>query len=176
VTLDDLVTEMERVMAAREPAFRETVEYIRSISAAGSKEGIEKTAGLKLAMRSLAEARGCRAVAIQCWDSLQHLTGVMPCLSNALLSDEGLPVVCETDIHGAITAVMTTPAVASTIPGPITGRISENLVSIPPVKRMIQRAIIPTNWVASTEWNEMKLMPNSIPTPRKKSKAGAPKR
>ena len=116
VTLDDLVTEMERVMAAREPAFRETVEYIRSISAAGSKEGIEKTAGLKLAMRSLAEARGCRAVAIQCWDSLQHLTGVMPCLSNALLSDEGLPVVCETDIHGAITAVMTQALTFNTEP------------------------------------------------------------
>ena len=75
-----------------------------------------------------------------------------------------------------ITAVMTTPAVASTIPGPITGRISDNLVSIPPVKRMMQSAIMPTNWVASTEWNEMKLMPNSMPTPRKKSKAGAPKR
>ena len=116
VTLDDLVTEMERVMAAREPAFRETCGSIRSITAAGSEEDIHRAAGLKLAMRSLAEARGCRAVAIQCWDSLQHLTGVMPCLSNALLSDEGLPVVCETDIHGAITAVMTQALTFNTEP------------------------------------------------------------
>lgn len=50
VTLDDLVTEMERVMAAREPAFRETCGYIRSITAAGSEEDIHRAAGLKLAM------------------------------------------------------------------------------------------------------------------------------
>ena len=30
----------------------------------------------------------------------------MPCAANALLNDEGFPVVCETDIHGAITAVL----------------------------------------------------------------------
>ena len=30
----------------------------------------------------------------------------MPCAANALLNDEGIPVVCETDIHGAITALL----------------------------------------------------------------------
>ena len=30
----------------------------------------------------------------------------MPCAANSLLNEEGLPVVCETDIHEAITAVM----------------------------------------------------------------------
>ena len=30
----------------------------------------------------------------------------MPCHANALLTDEGIPTVCETDIHGAITAIM----------------------------------------------------------------------
>ena len=30
----------------------------------------------------------------------------MPCAANALLNDEGIPTVCETDIHGAITALM----------------------------------------------------------------------
>lgn len=33
-------------------------------------------------------------------------TGIMPCLANALLTEEGLPVACETDIHGAVSAVM----------------------------------------------------------------------
>lgn len=32
--------------------------------------------------------------------------GIMPCLANALLTEAGLPVACETDIHGAISAVM----------------------------------------------------------------------
>ena len=30
----------------------------------------------------------------------------MPCAANSLLNEEGIPVVCETDIHGAITAIM----------------------------------------------------------------------
>ncbi len=30
----------------------------------------------------------------------------MPCAANALLNEEGIPVVCETDIHGAITALI----------------------------------------------------------------------
>ena len=30
----------------------------------------------------------------------------MPCAANALLNEEGIPVVCETDIHGAITALL----------------------------------------------------------------------
>lgn len=30
----------------------------------------------------------------------------MPCAVNALLNDKGIPVVCETDIHGAITSLM----------------------------------------------------------------------
>jgi L-fucose isomerase-like protein len=30
----------------------------------------------------------------------------MPCLVNGLLAEEGIPVTCETDIHGAITAVL----------------------------------------------------------------------
>ncbi len=75
-----------------------------------------------------------------------------------------------------ISAVIATPAVASTTPGPITGRISENFVSMPPENRMMQRAIMPMNWVISTEWNDMKRRPKSIPTPRKSSSAGAPKR
>ena len=61
--------------------------------------------------------------------------------------------------HGAMshtnparmTAVITTPSVASTTPGPITGRISWNEVSIPPVKRMMHNEIMPMNCVISSE-------------------------
>ena len=78
--------------------------------------------------------------------------------------------------EASMNSVMTTPAVASTTPGPMMGFISENFVSIPPVKRMMHKAIIPTNWVISTERNEMKFKPNSMPTPRNSNNAGAPKR
>ena len=71
-------------------------------------------------------------------------------------------------------AVIATPSVARVIPGASTGRISLNLVSIPPEKRMIQSASIPMNCVSSNESNDMKCQPKTIPTPRKRSRAGAP--
>ena len=67
---------------------------------------IRRLAALKVAMLDLTRDHGCSAVAIQCWDSMQASIGIMPCLANALLTDEGIPVVCETDIHGAVTAIM----------------------------------------------------------------------
>lgn len=71
-----------------------------------TEEQLENIAALKVAMRRLADQYGCNAVAIQCWNALQGELGIMPCTANALLNEEGLPVVCETDIHGAITAVL----------------------------------------------------------------------
>lgn len=71
-----------------------------------NNEQLESVAALKVAMRQLADQYGCNAIAIQCWNALQGELGIMPCAANSLLNEEGLPVVCETDIHGAITAVM----------------------------------------------------------------------
>ena len=67
---------------------------------------LENVAALKVAMKGLADKYGCNAIAIQCWNQLQREIGIMPCAANALLNEEGIPVVCETDIHGAITALM----------------------------------------------------------------------
>ncbi|MGI6108284.1 MAG: L-fucose/L-arabinose isomerase family protein [Eubacteriaceae bacterium] len=67
---------------------------------------LENVAALKAAMKNLAEQYGCQAIAIQCWNQLQDELGIMPCAANSLLNDEGIPVVCETDIHGAVTSLM----------------------------------------------------------------------
>ena len=67
---------------------------------------LENVACLKVAMKALAEKYGCNAVAIQCWNALQDEINIMPCAANALLNEEGIPVVCETDIHGAISQLI----------------------------------------------------------------------
>ncbi len=67
---------------------------------------VEAVAALSTAMQRLADKYGCNAVAIQCWNALQTEIGIMPCAANAILNDRGIPVVCETDIHGAITALL----------------------------------------------------------------------
>ncbi|MBQ3038228.1 MAG: L-fucose/L-arabinose isomerase family protein [Clostridia bacterium] len=107
VTLNDLVVEMDRIIAENGEDYQNTYNFIRTyISKNGNEDGVTKTAAMKVAMKNLAKQYRCRAVAIQCWNSLQDITHIMPCLANSLLSDEGIPVVCETDINGAITAVM----------------------------------------------------------------------
>ena len=70
------------------------------------ENSLHNVAELKVAMKSLADKYGCNAIAIQCWNELQNEIGIMPCAANSLLNEEGIPTVCETDIHGAITALM----------------------------------------------------------------------
>jgi L-fucose isomerase-like protein len=62
------------------------------------------------------EEFGCSAAAIQCWTALQDELKVMPCMANAMLTDEGFPVVCETDIHGAVTSVIAQAAAMGETP------------------------------------------------------------
>ena len=83
------------------------MEYCRSNMNIKIKDNeLENVAALKVAMKGLAKGYGCNAIAIQCWNALQSELGIMPCAANSLLNEEGIPVVCETDIHGAITALM----------------------------------------------------------------------
>ncbi|NLM20060.1 MAG: fucose isomerase [Clostridiaceae bacterium] len=63
-------------------------------------------AALTLAMEKLLENYHCNAGAVQCWNALQDELGIMPCAANAVLADKGYPIVCETDIHGAITSLL----------------------------------------------------------------------
>lgn len=100
---------VQAVRAAKEERSRveETVSYLlANMDVRIGPDETENVAAMKVAMETLAAKYGCRAVAIQCWNALQDELGVMPCCANALLTDEGLPVVCETDIHGAITSVL----------------------------------------------------------------------
>lgn len=97
------------VKAAKEEGneVAKVVDYIKKNMDVQIKEDeLISVAALKVAMKGLADKYGCNAVAIQCWNSLQTELGIMPCAANALMNDEGIPVVCETDIHGAITALL----------------------------------------------------------------------
>ena len=105
VPIPELTKEVKRVFGTE--AVKQTVEYCRNnFKIKVSDNALENIAAVKVAIRNLADKYGCNAVAIQCWNAMQDELGIMPCASNSLLNEEGLPVVCETDIHGAITAIM----------------------------------------------------------------------
>ena len=106
ITLSDISRKMREIEAENSKEFIETVEFIKSIEAPTVQSKAPKTAALKIAMKRFAAAFNCKAVAIQCWTALQDNEGIMACLANSLLTDDGIPTVCETDIHGAISAIM----------------------------------------------------------------------
>jgi L-fucose isomerase-like protein len=86
---------------------KETLDYIKENMELKCDESVAaKTAALKTAMKHLAAKYRCSAAAIQCWNALQSEIGIMPCGANALLTGEGIPVVCETDIHGAVSSLL----------------------------------------------------------------------
>lgn len=106
VPLPELTQEIQNVRTEG-TKMNEVVTYCKKhFNIAVSEEALLNVAALKVAVRNLADKYGCCAGAIQCWNALQSEIGIMPCAANALLNEEGFPVVCETDIHGAVTALM----------------------------------------------------------------------
>ncbi len=109
VTIYDLKLRMDSVISKTPEKVDDVINYINKNFKREDyvkDEHIRKIATLKVAMKEMAEEVGAKAIAIQCWTSLQDLVGLVPCLANAMLTDEGLPVVCETDIHGAVGAII----------------------------------------------------------------------
>ncbi|MDR1900117.1 MAG: L-fucose/L-arabinose isomerase family protein [Treponema sp.] len=106
VPLPELTAAVEKAKAEHTEVAA-IMDYCRKNMTVEIKDGeLENVAALKAAMAALVRQYGCNAVAIQCWNALQGELGIMPCASNSLLNQEGVPVVCETDIHGAITALL----------------------------------------------------------------------
>ena len=61
---------------------------------------------LKHAIKDFAVREGCSVVAMHCWHEVEARLGISACASMGMVSDEDIPVVCETDIHGAISAAI----------------------------------------------------------------------
>ncbi|MBS5064488.1 MAG: L-fucose/L-arabinose isomerase family protein [Hungatella hathewayi] len=106
VPMPELTCEVKKALEEKTEV-AEVVAYCREHFNIAIKDNeLENVAALKVAMKRLTVKYGCNAIAIQCWNALQGELGIMPCAANSLLNEEGIPVVCETDIHGAITAIM----------------------------------------------------------------------
>lgn len=106
IPLPELTEEVRKAICDGDEV-KATVDYCRAnMEIKISDEQLTNVAGLATALERLVKKYHCNAAAIQCWNALQGELGVMPCAANALLNQKGIPVVCETDIHGAITALL----------------------------------------------------------------------
>ena len=106
IPMTELIEEIKAVKEEK-TKLNEMLDVIHETMEVQIKESeVENVAALAAAMKNLVEKYGCQAAAIQCWNALQTEIGIMPCAANAILNEEGIPVVCETDIHGAVTALL----------------------------------------------------------------------
>ncbi|MCR5083955.1 MAG: L-fucose/L-arabinose isomerase family protein [Succinivibrionaceae bacterium] len=110
VPLSEVSSEVRRVLAAHE-ANEELALLRERTNILMPEDKVETVAALAKAMKNLIAKYGCQAGAIQCWTALQDEIGILPCAANSILNDMGIPIVCETDIHGAFTALMAEAAV-----------------------------------------------------------------
>ena len=69
-----------------------------------SQEDQKKIAALELSILAVARKYGCTAMASECWSVYRSNIGVGSCFVFGNLSEKGLPVACEADIHGAVTS------------------------------------------------------------------------
>lgn len=71
-----------------------------------SEEELKRVAALKATIQGWADREQLSAIGVQCWHAIQKAIQTQACFVDADLTDDGLPTVCETDIHGAVTSIL----------------------------------------------------------------------
>ena len=69
-----------------------------------------KMANLKLTIKKWCEDNHLSAVSAECWKPMATVAGISVCFTFSELTGEGIPVVCESDIHGAVSSVIAAAA------------------------------------------------------------------
>jgi L-fucose isomerase-like protein len=108
ITMTDLKQLIDATLKERFPEIQAAVaELKRKIKQIEfGEDDLIRTIALKLAIRHWAEDEGLTAAVTQCWGPMVDTAGICPCFTLSELTEDGLPVICEGDIHGAITAVL----------------------------------------------------------------------
>ena len=104
ITLVDIQRASKRIENGNSSELAEAMDYIKAKLdwTEVTEADVKRIASLKVAMKQYAQQTGSTAIAIQCWSSLQDAMGIMPCLANAILTDEQIPVTCETIFMGRL--------------------------------------------------------------------------
>ena len=118
ISLATIEHDVLAVMKNNDPQYLDIVEgYKRKYkNITFGEESLKSLAALKLVIKRWADAEQLSALCIQCWDALQTALGVYPCFVNGELTDDGLPVACETDVMGAVSTLMLQAALRGKTP------------------------------------------------------------
>jgi L-fucose isomerase-like protein len=118
ITLQDIKRQMDWMIREKYADVKDEVEEIKGKikRIIITQEQLEKVVALKLAVKLWAGQENLSSIAFLCTAPMREITGIAACFVSAELTDIGLPVICETDVHGAITSVMSQAAVLGETP------------------------------------------------------------
>jgi len=108
IDLSKIVREVKSQLQSPGDELRQMAEIMRQ-TADFSKMSADlplKLAALQQTVQKWSRSEGLGAIALQCWDALQDELGLCSCFVHAQLTDAGLPIACETDIHGALSSLL----------------------------------------------------------------------
>jgi L-fucose isomerase-like protein len=89
--------------------FKDYKERARYADIVGDDQ-IKKIAALHIVISDWMLEHDLDVACFRCWSSLQDVFKIMPCFMVGSLIDEGLPLICEVDVNGAISAAITRAA------------------------------------------------------------------
>ena len=106
IYMQDVFKRITKLIDSPTAELRELVEQtrVRLQFESLAPRQIDAIAALKLVLSEYAQTEHLSAIAVQCFPTFQETFGIYPCYAHSLLTEEGTPVICETDVHGAITS------------------------------------------------------------------------
>lgn len=112
ITMADLKQMLDKFEKENPELLTHHVEQMKKTFDVGcvNEEQLRAVARLKLTVEKWALDENLSAVVAMCWGPMIETAGIAPCFVLGDVCDDGLPFICESDIHGAITAVMTMAA------------------------------------------------------------------
>lgn len=118
MTFPELKQKMDYCMKEKQDFITKKVQEMKEqfVLKDVSEDELLLIAGLKYTVEAWAEEENLSAAAAMCWGPMIEAIGIAPCFVLSEVCDDGFPFICETDIHGAVTAVMAMAAARYTTP------------------------------------------------------------
>ena len=106
INLLDLKNQLNEITDDNKEVKKITREIISGTESVYSEKDLAKIAKLEILMLKYARELNLDVMTIQYWSSIQQYIGITPCLTNGRVTNFGIPVACEGDIHGAISMLI----------------------------------------------------------------------
>ena len=104
--LDSLFSAANHATADTVAAVTERIRRTLDVCPGVTEQGMNESVRLYAGLRAIGSARGWGALSTRCWPECMTEFGGAVCTPQAMLTEDGVPAVCEADVLGSITALM----------------------------------------------------------------------